>query len=92
MLRFNQGAFVRVTVSADDVAGFARRWPCFGDIRGLSFTFQRSNGDLVDLHGDHGMDPAGVSALADDAKAYAAKGGLLPPWCVPAIEEQRGQS
>ena len=68
---FKQGALTRVTVSRDDVAAFARRWPCFGKVRALSFTFD-ANG-LVDLSGDRGMDESGVAALADDAWEYAVQ-------------------
>jgi hypothetical protein len=75
---FNQGAFVRVTVSEREVYEFARRWPCFGDRRALSFTFDTRNGDLVDLSGDSGMDESGVLALAEDAQNYAAKRLNIP--------------
>lgn len=71
MRRYQQGDCVRVTVSRREVESFARRWPCFGRIGPLSFTFQR-DGALVDLTGDgSGMDLAGVAALADDAGRYA---------------------
>ncbi len=65
------GAYVRVTVSESGVCDFARRWPCFGDVPPVGFTFDKGSGDLVDVSGDGGMDEAGVGALADDAKAYA---------------------
>ncbi len=72
MRKYNQGAFVRVTVSESEAYAFAQRWPGSGlGDRGLSFTFDKSNGDLVDLHGDEGADESAVSALADDAKDYA---------------------
>ena len=73
MRRFNQGAYIRVTVSENEVSDFARRWPCFGDVRPLSFTFEASNGDLVEVHGDNGMDESGVAALADDAYEYGTQ-------------------
>ncbi len=70
---YGQGAYFRVTVSEREVYRFARRWPCFGDSRALSFTFDTRNGDLVDVSGHAGMDGNGVAALADDAKAYGAE-------------------
>jgi hypothetical protein len=73
MKAFDQGCVIRVTVSAAEVYAFSRQWPCFGDSRALSFTFDKRNGDLVDIHGDHGMDESGVSALADDARDYGIK-------------------
>lgn len=72
----------RVTLAPAALERFARHWPCFGEVRGaLAFTFAR-NGDLIDLEGDDSaLDPSGVAALADDAKALA---GLAPlernPW------------
>lgn len=71
MRAYDQGCFVRVTASKREVEEFARRWPCFGDVRAMSFTFERKSGDLVDLTGDRGMDGAGVAALADDCLDYA---------------------
>lgn len=65
----NHGKSFVVTVSRREVADFARRWPCFGPVRPLRFTFDEK-GDLVGLDGDSGMDGAGVSALAEDAKRY----------------------
>ena len=70
MRRYKQGSLIRVTVSEREVYAFAHRWPCFGRIAPLSFTFD-SNGDLVDLTGNRDMDGAGVSALADNARKYA---------------------
>lgn len=71
MRRYQQGDYVRVTVSRREVEDFARRWPCFGRTGPLSFTFRR-DGDLVDLTGGGGgMDAGGVAALADDAGRYA---------------------
>jgi hypothetical protein len=70
MRAFDQGALMRVTVSAAEVYSFAQTWPCFGPCRALSFVFDREYGDLLDLHGDSGMDDHGVLALAEDAYAY----------------------
>jgi len=71
---FNQGSFYRVTVSEYDVARFAKRWPCFGPHRPLSFTFDKRAGNLVDMGGDdRDMDESGVLALSEDAMRYGAK-------------------
>ena len=61
-----------VTVSKREVEKFAARWPCFGAVRAMWFAFDRQ-GDLVDLGNHEGMDEAGVSALADDAKEYLTR-------------------
>lgn len=63
-----QGANYRVTLSEQDVASFARKWPCFGDVRAFGFILE-SNGDLVDIWNDRGMDEIGVSAMIDEARA-----------------------
>jgi hypothetical protein len=81
MRAFNQGAYFRVAVSEPEVYAFAQRWPCSGlPSCGISFTFKRENGDLVDLFPEHvDSDGSALGALADDAKAYGmrrrAKGG-----------------
>lgn len=78
MKLFDQGAFFRVTCSETDVYNFGLNWPC-SDLRHgdrASFTFDKRNGDLVDLAFTHCFagvverDGASVAALADDAKAY----------------------
>lgn len=71
MRKYDCGAFVCVAVSEAEVSAFARRWPCFGDVRrGMVFEFER-NGDLVGLEGDEGLDAGGVVALAQDAAIFA---------------------
>ena len=83
---FNQGAFIRVTASCDDIESFAAKWPCNGFRYGdrASFTFQTSNGDLVDLgvwgtYNDpyQGYNESALGALADDCKDYAKSKGLI---------------
>jgi hypothetical protein len=60
-----------VSMNWHAVAAFAARWPCFGPVRPLAFEFDDA-GDLIDVRGDTAnMDPAGVSALADNAKRLA---------------------
>lgn len=72
MRAYDQGAFVRVTCDAHDVAHFNAQWPC-SSIRGrVSFTFDARNGDLVDLWPSN-LDGPEVCALAEDAQSYAAK-------------------
>ena len=71
---FDQGALYRVTVSESEVYDFGVRWPCYGPYRALSFTFDKHNGDLVDVAGDTSQnDQGGILALCDDAKRYGAK-------------------
>jgi len=66
---------VRVTVSEGEVYDFGVRWPCFGPYTPFSFTFDKRNGDLVDMAGDKPgrHDEAGVLALSEDAWMYACK-------------------
>lgn len=81
MKLYLQGAFFRVTVSENEISDFRRSWPCSDFRHGdcASFTFDRKNGDLVDFRVTHNhagiveREGAGVSALADDAKAYGLK-------------------
>jgi hypothetical protein len=74
MRAFDQGSVFRVTVSEGEAYAFSRQWPAsgLGDC-GLSFTFERANGDLVDVSGDAGASGGAVLALADDAREYGAK-------------------
>lgn len=73
------GSAVSVQVPAVDVRRFRAVWPCSGldPARGGSFVFQKSNGDLIDLHGgfvdrstNPSIDGGAICALADDAKAF----------------------
>lgn len=72
-----------VGLSAAALQEFASRWPCMGeqssptDFRGavLFFTFD-VRGDLVDVQGDDGLDPAAVAALCADARAHAIACGF----------------
>lgn len=71
MRAFDQGAWYRVTVSEFEVDAFNRRWPCSGLSGRYSFTFDKANGDLVDMSGK-GDGPEHV-ALSEDAQKYGAK-------------------
>jgi len=81
MKLYSQGAFFRITVSENEISDFGRSWPCSDFRHGdrASFTFDRLNGDLVDLQVTHRhagtveRDGADVLALANDAKAYGLK-------------------
>lgn len=68
---FDQGAFVRVTVSEPEVDRFNRKWPGSTLDGPYSFTFDKSNGDLVDMAGKG--DGSEHVALSTDAQNYAAK-------------------
>lgn len=70
---FDNGCFFSVVVTSTEVYAFARRWPCFGSDDAVTFQFDKSNGDLVDImpagRSDK-SDGTGMCALADDAKAH----------------------
>ncbi len=68
---FDQGAFKRVLVYRAEVEAFRERWPCSSlPDRAVSFTFQVSNGDLVDMEPSD-MDGPDVLALSQDARGAA---------------------
>ena len=74
----DQGAFIRVTASAQDVGMFNSRWPCSSIPEGrVAFTFDRRNGDLVDISPSE-IDGPEVAALSQDCQEYARAKGLLP--------------
>lgn len=69
MQLYDQGAFVRVEFEPEDVERFARAWPCFDGPESVSFTFQRSNGDLVDME-PSAWDGSAALAMSGDAWEY----------------------
>jgi hypothetical protein len=74
MKAYDNGAFFTVTCSERDVEGFARRWPCFGNVKPYWFQFDKRNGDLVDTnHQDGETNDHGILALCEDAKKYGIK-------------------
>ena len=77
MKAFDQGAFYRVTVSPQEMSNFASRWPCSGmrnPKRGMAFTFDKKNGDLVDISGENEeYDGSAVAALSENAQTYGKK-------------------
>lgn len=66
----DNGCYYTVTLSPDEVQDFADTWPCFGLVRGLSFEFDKRNGDLLGVEGDEGMDEGAVLAMSMDAQRY----------------------
>ena len=71
MRKYDQGCFVRVTVSRSEVDNFRSTWPCSSlPDRGISFTFDKRNGDLVDMF-PYDLDGSDVVALSQDAQQYA---------------------
>jgi len=71
---FNQGSEFRVTISAQEVSNFMDGWPCSGlnSRQGLSFTFDKRNGDLTDMNPSD-TDGEAALALSHIAQAYGAK-------------------
>jgi hypothetical protein len=70
---YNQGALYRVTVSANEVRKFMQSWPC-SDLsadHGVSFTFDKQTGDLVDVFHPGASDGPALVALSRDAQRYA---------------------
>ncbi len=69
------GSAFNVRISGDGVNDFASRWPGSGlrGLRGVTFQFMKSNGDLADVFYDNGTperwDGPALSALVDEAKA-----------------------
>ena len=77
MRAYDQGVFILVTCDQWDVDAFNRTWPCSSLNGPVSFTFDRRNGDLVDLRPSH-IDGPEVVALSTDAQNYAAKRLKIP--------------
>lgn len=73
------GAFVSVTMSAREVAAFKRSWPASGlPDRAITFEFDKSNGDLVDLR-PRSVDGSAAVALSEDAWAHYESTKKNPP-------------
>jgi len=74
---YDNGAFYTVSVYATEVEQFNRSWPCSSlPARSISFQFDKSNGDLVDImpHSIAGqVDGPEAVALSDDAMRYGAE-------------------
>ena len=79
MKAFNQGSCIRVTADQYDLTRFASVWPCSGINYGdhMSATFDKRNGDLVDIYVSNEFDGGAEVALIEDLKNYAGKRGLL---------------
>jgi hypothetical protein len=74
MKAYNQGAYYRVACNQWDVRYFAQAWPWSGlRCNPISFTFQTSNGDLVEHTAKEDEDGPALLALSEDAMWYGAK-------------------
>jgi len=74
---YDNGAFYTVAVYAAEVQAFNRSWPCSSlPARSISFQFDKSSGDLVDIMpydiADQVDGPEAV-ALGEDAMRYGAE-------------------
>lgn len=83
MRAYDNGSFYTVSVSYLDIAAFADTWPCSG-MRNpkvpLAFTFDKRNGDLVDMVGEsEEYDQSALLALSQDAQAYGRKHLKIAP-------------
>src|ERR1700680_702081 len=79
---FDNGSEFTVTVLAREVYEFAVSWPCshMRRNRPVTFTFSKSNGDLIDSNDQRqhpNADGAAILALCDEAKAYGTKATRL---------------
>jgi len=78
---YDQGSYYRVTASEAFVYDWSRRWPGsqFRHLnRGVSFTFDKRNGDLVDLF-PYELDGDDVLALSEDLQRIGARRLGLEP-------------
>lgn len=77
MRTYDNGSFYTVACSRDDVQAFKDQWPCNGiPTIPISFQFQKSNGDLVDIVSmpdSSTFDGPALTALSEDAQAYGKK-------------------
>ena len=72
-----ESCFQTVTATRRDVEAFVATYPCSGlPRRAISFTFDRRNGDLVDLS-PSSVDGSAAVALSQDAQQYARSKGRL---------------
>lgn len=71
----NGGELV-VEVSEADIYSFNSRWPCseLRELTGVTFTFDKPNGDLVDIEYANGSsddwDGSALVALSEDAREF----------------------
>lgn len=76
---FNQGSQFRVTVGEGYIDAFAREWPCSGlrGLQGVSFTFEKTSGELVDIHYRNGTSDRWngdtLLKLSQEAQRYGKK-------------------
>lgn len=67
----DNGSFYTVAWRYHEVSNFADRWPGFGPVRSMSFTFELLDGDLVGVIGDDGVDGGAVIAMAEESQLWA---------------------
>ena len=74
---YDNGSGYSVTVTRREVEDFVSRWPCCSlPRRAITFCFDKSNGDLVDILPEsisHKVDGPESLALSQDAQAYGVK-------------------
>ena len=77
---YDKGSLYGVSLNADEIDAFRRRWPASGlnRLRSLYAAFDRRNGDLVELTCNRSggscqrFDGPALGALADDAQCWGA--------------------
>lgn len=74
------GAFVRVEFEPADVARFRSSWPCFHGPDRVTFEFQRSNGDLVDMSPSDFDGPEAMAMSQDAWTFYVENAGAPATW------------
>lgn len=76
---FDLDSCFSVACSEADIAVFNSYWPCseLRGLRGVTFTFDKRNGDLIDIHYRNGnsdkWDGSACLALSSDAQDYGKK-------------------
>ena len=89
---FDGGCFVRVSMSAREVAAFKRSWPGSGlPNRGITFEFDKRNGDLVDLRPSN-VDGSDALALSQDAWNHYATRTKRNPALAADLADVRGRA
>lgn len=75
---YDKGAYVGVSLNADEIHEFRRQWPASGlhALKRVYFEYQLSNGDLVDIRCNgrpscEKFDGPALAALSQDAQRAA---------------------
>lgn len=70
MQQQDNGSYITVRMTKEEVREWARRWPCNGlTIKAVYFEFSKASGDLVDTN-VHGEDGGAKLALSQDAQKF----------------------